>query len=62
MHKVICLYCGASIPDHLTVCPECGAKSHFQKRGFRPETRRRFMVFFILLASLSLLVAFLLPR
>ncbi len=62
MGTVNCLYCGATVPDEHAVCPECGAPSHFQKRGFRIGARFRFTLFFALLAVASILVALVLPR
>jgi predicted nucleic acid-binding Zn ribbon protein len=62
MEQVDCLYCGRSIPDDAAVCPGCGAPSHFQRRGHRPGARRRFLLWFGLLAAGCLALALWLPR
>ena len=62
MSHVKCLYCGKQMSDSLANCPECGAVSHFQKRGFRNSTRRNFLFFFVALALTALCLALWLPR
>jgi hypothetical protein len=62
MGEVNCLYCGAAIGDDLANCPHCGAQSHF-RRGDDPRAiRRRFLIWFWLLAAVCLLLMWWLPR
>lgn len=62
MNKIKCLYCGEQIADDVARCPQCGAISHFQKRGYRAGARRKFLIFFIAVTLFSLFMAFWLPR
>jgi predicted nucleic acid-binding Zn ribbon protein len=62
MSKVDCIYCGARIPDDRAQCPQCGAPSHFQQRGYRHGTRRKFYLLFTIFTLAVIAVAFWLPR
>ena len=62
MGKVNCLYCGAKVSDESDRCPECGAPSHFQQRGFGLGGRLRFLFYFFALAVAALVIALILPR
>ncbi|MEJ1298397.1 MAG: zinc-ribbon domain-containing protein [Candidatus Sedimenticola sp. (ex Thyasira tokunagai)] len=62
MHQVNCLYCGKKIPDDTAACPHCGAVSHYQKRGYRSGTKRKFVLFFIALVVFCFFFMFWLPR
>jgi DNA-directed RNA polymerase subunit RPC12/RpoP len=62
MKQVNCLYCGEKIAEDASLCPHCGARSHFQQRGWRPGARRRFVVLFGLLVVLCFAVALWFPR
>jgi len=62
MGSVNCLYCGKAISDDVAICPHCQGVSHFQKRGYRRGARRRFILFFIVVAITTLLLALWLPR
>ena len=62
MGAVNCLYCGSRIPDDCANCPQCGAPSHFQQRGYRLGARRRFILLFSLFALAVIAFAFWLPR
>ncbi len=59
---VECLYCGAKVPPDASHCPECGAVSHFQQRGYRAGVRRKFVIWLVLLTIFSFFMAFWLPR
>jgi predicted nucleic acid-binding Zn ribbon protein len=62
MSEVDCLYCGARIPDDSARCPQCGAPSHFQQRGYRAGALRRFVLLFAILTIAAFVMAFWLPR
>jgi predicted nucleic acid-binding Zn ribbon protein len=62
MEEVDCLYCGKKVAADQAHCPHCGAVSHFQKQGYRAGERRRFVLFFIVLALVCLFFVFWLPR
>jgi predicted nucleic acid-binding Zn ribbon protein len=59
---VKCLYCGGEVPEERSHCPHCGAVSHFQQRGYRAGVRRRFILFLVALAILSVVAILWLPR
>lgn len=60
--QVKCLYCGKNIPADSARCPECGAVSHFQERGYRVGVRGKFIAWFIVLVILSMIMVLWLPR
>lgn len=62
MSRVNCLYCGEAIEDDLDRCPHCGGISHYQKKGFRFGTQKKFVIWFVLLVVVCLAAVFWLPR
>ncbi|HID46939.1 MAG TPA: protein nirD [Chromatiaceae bacterium] len=60
--QVKCLYCGKKIPADSAHCPECGAVSHFQERGYRAGVRRKFIFWFVLLVIFCAIMIVWFPR
>lgn len=62
MAEVNCLYCGERIADDVSHCPNCGAVSHYQQRGYRAGARRKFGLFVLILSVICIGLALWLPR
>ncbi|MCW9012581.1 MAG: zinc-ribbon domain-containing protein [Gammaproteobacteria bacterium] len=62
MSKIHCLYCGEEIPDDVEHCPECGAPSHYQKRGVSLSKQKKFIIYFIALIIFVAVMIIWLPR